>query len=195
MTFNQVIEVLVSLAAIVGFFFGLYQYRQAQRWKRLEFAATQLQRLTSDPELLFAIVCLEYSKREVHLPEKYQKVIKKETFIHDSKVLSRVMQVYHEDTPEFYVYQDVFARLFEYLSQVYQFIDLGLIQANDVKGLRWVLEHLANPIFVDKVAFAKYIIKGGSQFEDVFKLMRIFGVVPPGIPTDSPSRLHRSSSP
>lgn len=59
---RETIELFVALAAIAGFFFGLYQYRKAQKWKRLEFAAGQLQRLTTEPDLVLAMMFLEYSK-------------------------------------------------------------------------------------------------------------------------------------
>jgi hypothetical protein len=54
---TEVVQVLVLIAAIAGFLFGVYQYQQAQKWKRLEFAATQLQRMYEDPELVLGGRC------------------------------------------------------------------------------------------------------------------------------------------
>ena len=71
MNAKELLDFLVSVIGIGGILFGVYQYRQAQKWKRLEFAANQLQRLTSVPELAVAYMFLNYSKRGVPLPEKY----------------------------------------------------------------------------------------------------------------------------
>jgi hypothetical protein len=51
--------------------FGVYQYQQAQKWKRLEFAAIELQRMYEDPELVLAGTVNNYSARKVPLPERY----------------------------------------------------------------------------------------------------------------------------
>lgn len=189
-SFRDIIEISVALAAIAGFFFGLYQYRQAQTWKRLEFAAGQIQRLTSDPDLVLAITFLEYSKMEIPLPEKYAKIAKTDTFEHDSSQLSRMMEPdYFERTAEYFIYREAFMRLFEYLEQIYQFIDMKLIKATDVKGIAWVLRQIAQPRFIPQMILIEQL---QSNFTDILKLMQIMGVrvkildiaVRPARPTD-----------
>jgi hypothetical protein len=43
MDMKALLDIIVPIVGIGGFIFGLFQYRQAQKWKRLEFAANQLQ--------------------------------------------------------------------------------------------------------------------------------------------------------
>lgn len=174
MEIRDILELVVALAAIAGFFFGLYQYRQAQTWKRLEFAAGQVQRLTSDPDLVLAITFLEYSKMEIPLPEKYAKITKTDTFEHDSSQLSRIMEPDHfERTTEYFVYREAFMRLFEYLEQIYQFIEMRLVKASDVKGITWILRQIAQPRFIPQKILTKHL---QTNFTDALKLMQIMGV-------------------
>jgi hypothetical protein len=174
MNTREAIELFVALGAIAGFFVGLYQYRQAQRWKRLEFAAGQLQRLTSDPDLVLAITFLEYSKMTIPLPEKYRELAKTDLFHHDSAKLSENMGLtFFESTAEYFIYREAFMRLFEYLEQLYQFIDMGLIKADDVKGVIWVLEGTARPKWIDRSVLVGHL---RENFPDVIKLMTMMGV-------------------
>lgn len=171
---RETIELFVALAAIAGFFIGLYQYREAQKWKRLEFAAGQLQRLTTDPDLLLAITFLEYSKMEVPLPEKYRLLANADTFQHDSEVLSTMMKSdYFERTPAYFIYREAFMRLFEYFEQLFQFVEMGLIQASDIKGIKWVLEGVIAPKYIEKTVLLEQLQK---HFQDVLTLMEMLGI-------------------
>ena len=171
---KELIQILVSLVGIGGFLFGVLQYGQAQRWKRLEYAAGQLQRLQLDPDLALATAFLDSSERAVPLPAKYQVYKGEPVFNHNCQVMYRKMALEYENTPEFFIYADAFERLFEYLVQIYAFIDMKLIKAGDVKSLKWILEDLARPqwsrdnrVFVGRIS---------SGFDDIFQLMDIYGI-------------------
>ncbi len=171
---REMIEIFVALAAIAGFFIGLYQYREAQKWKRLEFAAGQLQRLTTDPDLVLAMTFLEYSKMEVPLPEKYRLLTNADTIQHDSSVLSTMVAPdYFKRTPAYFIYREAFMRLFEYFEQLFQFIDMGLIQASDVKGTKWVLERIISPKYIEKSTLVGHLQK---NFQDVLTLIEMLEI-------------------
>jgi hypothetical protein len=173
---RETIELFVALAALAGFFIGLYQYRKAQRWKRLEFAASQLQRLTTDPDLLLAMMFLEYSKMDVPLPEKYRVLIDADTFQHDSSTLSTMMAPgYFERTPTYFIYREAFMRLFEYFEQLFQFVDMGLIQVSDIKGTKWVLAGVIAPKYIEKTVLLEHLQR---HFQDVISLMAMLGIDP-----------------
>jgi hypothetical protein len=173
---RETLELLVALAAIAGFFMGLYQYRQAQKWKRLEFAAGQMQRLTNDPDLVLAITFLEYSKMEVPLPDKYRLIMQADTFQHESDVLSTMMEPrYFERSSTYFIYREAFMRLFEYFEQLFQFTEMGLIQPEDIKGVKWVLEGIVSPNYIDKSVLSQYLI---TYFQDTIKLMGLLDVEP-----------------
>jgi hypothetical protein len=175
MDIKELIQIIVWLAGIASFLFGVYQYRQAQIWKRLEYAANQIQRLTSSPDLILAISFLEYSKMKIPLPEKYRKIANEaEIFNHDCDKLSKIMESeYFEETAEYFIYREAFARQFEYLEQIYQFIEMKLIQADDVKGIKWVLENIAAPRFINKTVLIKHL---QGDFKNVIRLMNLMGI-------------------
>jgi hypothetical protein len=172
MEIRDFLGIIGASIAIGGFLFGIYQYVLAQRWKRLEYAADLLQRLTTDPDLVLALTFLEYSKRKVPLPQKYQSLTQENLFDHDSNRLSQVLKVgYWEDTPEYFIYRDVMNRLFHYLQQIYSFIEMKLIEPGDVLLVEWVLVWIADPRFIKETVLLDYV---GKNFPDVRKLMNMF---------------------
>ena len=48
---RDILAIVGAVSALGGLAFGLYQYYIAQKWKRAEFAAQQLEKLSSDPDL------------------------------------------------------------------------------------------------------------------------------------------------
>jgi hypothetical protein len=150
---TEVVQVLVLIAAIAGFLFGVYQYQQAQKWKRLEFAATQLQRMYEDPELVLASMFNNYSARKVPLPEKYWYYYEGKVFDHDCRKMYRLMSSRYEAELDFFIYNDAFEKLFEYLEQIYAFIEIKLIKIEDIRSLDWIIEDLVKPTWAAQHGF------------------------------------------
>jgi len=174
MDIKEILTTLVSLVGIVSFIFAVYQYRQAQQWKRLEFVANQLGLLQSDSDLVLATIFLDISKRGVPLPEKYREYVGTHIFNHDCEVMYRTMAITYENTPEYFIYADVFSRLLGYLAQIFTFIEMKLITVNDVKSLKWILQDLAKPQWTsDKRIFISHI---STEASDVLRLMDLFGI-------------------
>jgi hypothetical protein len=175
---KELVQVLVLIAAVAGFLFGVYQYRQAQKWKRLEFAATQLQRMYEDPELVLAGMFNNYSARRVPLPEKHWDYYDGKVFDHDCRKMYRLMSSRYEPEPDFFIYNDAFERLFEYLEQIYAFIELKLIKVDDVRSLDWIIEDLVKPTWaaqhgIDACLFIRKAYLSGNH--RLIKLMNAFG--------------------
>ncbi len=174
MEVKDLIQTLVSVVAIGGFLFGILQYRQAQRWKRLEYAASQLRRLGTEPELALAITFLDISKRGVPLPEKLWKYAGAEVFQHDCQKMYALMKSNYEDDVEYFIYNDAFEQLFGYLEHIYACIEMGLIKARDVKALRWMVKSLSNATWAaegEKDVFLVCAQRLG--YYDVIKLLRM----------------------
>ena len=173
MGLQESIGILVSIAAISGFLFGVFQYWRAQKWKRLEFAANQIQRLTTEPDLALAVSFLEYSKMKIPLPEKYQVFAdsddKPRIFDHDSENYAKVMEwTYFAPSAEYYIYRQSTTRLFEYLQQIHQFIEIGLLKPKDVAaGLEWVLKLIFHPKHIEKGILQKHL---DEDFKEVIAL-------------------------
>jgi hypothetical protein len=186
---KELIQTLVSLVAIGGFLFGVFQYRQAQRWKRLEYAASQLRRLDTKPELTLATIFLDISIRGVPLPEKLWKYAGTEVFQHDCQKMYALMKSRYEDNVEYFIYNDAFERLFAYLEQIYACIEMGLIQAKDVRALRWLVKSLSNPTWAAEDEKDVFLTRAHRQgYHDVIKLLRLLDQM------DRPSLLRISSS-
>lgn len=59
------LQLLTLAGGLVAFGLGLNQYRQDQRWKRLEFFTGMLQSVEAEPEVRSALVMLEYNQPRV----------------------------------------------------------------------------------------------------------------------------------
>jgi hypothetical protein len=178
MNAKELVDFLVSVIGIGGVLFGVYQYTQAQKWKRLEFAAGQLQRLYSEPELALAGMFLDYSKRGVPLPESYWDFVGAKVFEHDCKLMYQLMSSKYEEQMEYFLYGDTIDRLFAYLDQIYAFIEMRLIKAKDVESLRWILNDIEKPLWAEKhgfesCLFLKRAVNTGHP--NVIRLMNKFG--------------------
>ena len=174
---REVIQVLVLIAAIAGFLFGVYQYQQAQKWKRLEFAASQLQRMYEDPELVLAGTFNNYSARRVPLPEKYWGYYGGKVFDHDCRKMYRLMSSRYERELDFFIYNDAFERLFEYLEQMYAFVEMKLIKVDDIRSLDWIIKDLVKPTWAaqhdfDTCLFIRKACLSGNY--RLIKLMKVF---------------------
>ncbi len=95
------IELAAALIGLCGFAFGLRKYSPAQRWKRSEFAAEQLDILDSDPDIRFCCQALDYSSRRVPNPEKYRVFTSESSFTHDQQLLVNAFP--HESVVDHYI--------------------------------------------------------------------------------------------
>jgi hypothetical protein len=59
------LQLLTLVGGLVAFGLGLNQYRQDQRWKRLEYFTGMLQSFEAEPEVRSALVMLEYNQPRV----------------------------------------------------------------------------------------------------------------------------------
>jgi hypothetical protein len=62
---KDVVAIIGTAVALGGFGFGLYQYQVAQKWKRSELAARQLEMLSTDPKLAMCCQFLDWKSRRV----------------------------------------------------------------------------------------------------------------------------------
>jgi hypothetical protein len=112
--------------------------------------------------------------RGVPLPQKYWDYYGKHVFDHNCQTMYRVMATPYDNTPEFFIYTEAFEHLFAYLVQIKAFIDMKLIEADDVKSLKWVLDDLAKPQWtVDNRVFIGRI---SLDFSDILRLMDDFEI-------------------
>jgi hypothetical protein len=176
----KIISVVGPIVGIFGLIFGLYQYFIAQKWKRAEFAAKELEKLSSDPELELCCKLLDWSVREVAVPEKYKLLAEEEKFVHDWRILAEAM-LPEEDkcsyTWQHTLYRDLFDHFFDYLERINHYITINLISTKDVSSLDYWLEQIASPRFLDeskKNIFLGFISR--YDYDGVIELMKKFQI-------------------
>ncbi|HSU16132.1 hypothetical protein [Longimicrobium sp.] len=59
------LQLMTLVGALVAFAIGLHEYRQEQRWKRLEYFTQLLQAEEAEPEVRSALAMLEYNQPRV----------------------------------------------------------------------------------------------------------------------------------
>jgi hypothetical protein len=59
------LQLLTLAGGLIAFALGFREYRQEQRWKRLEFFTQMMQSVEAEPEVRSALVMLEYSQPRV----------------------------------------------------------------------------------------------------------------------------------
>jgi hypothetical protein len=181
-------EIIGVTLALGGFFFGLYQFYDAQKWKRAEFAASQLQKLDADPVLSAACKILDWKSRTIAVPAPLKVSDDESTFQHEWETLAEGVKPESErksfDRP-MELYRDIFDTFFTYLERVNHSIDIDLISKEQVSSLEYWVKQVASPRFGPPVEFGPFIDFYG--YTGVRALMRKFKVPgPPEYSANSP---------
>lgn len=164
------------LIGVVGGGFGLYQYFIGQKWKRSEFAAQQLDKLLTDPDLAMCCVFLDWRERKLIVPERYKALTDKTSFVHDWVALEGAL-VRDTDASSFtwqeVIYRDCFDRFFTYLDQINHFISIRLFSTNDVYSLKYWINIINEPQYTENKHLFDQFIRGYG-YSGVEELTRRF---------------------
>ena len=182
MEVQDVISLVSVILALGGLAFGLYQYYIAQKWKRAEFAAQQLEKLSADPELDLCCKLLDWAIRISPVPEKYAALTDEKTYVHDWRILHQAMLPEESSDKadwdwQHTMYRDTFDKLFNYLERINHYISINLISERDVTTLRYWLEQISDPRFLPpdkRTLFLRYIER--YKYQGVLEMMRRFQV-------------------
>ncbi len=160
--------------ALGGFLFGVYQYAKAQRWRKAEFAAKELEKLNSDQVLGLACIFLDWSSRSLNTPDNYKEKAGTSTFIHTWQIMEKAMvgDLAPTDGRDGFdwqevLYRDVFDRYFTYLDMINHYLNIGLIEKKDVATLKYWLEQINK----------SQLANGKSIFEDYMNYFGYEGVL------------------
>jgi hypothetical protein len=124
------LETLKVIAGITIFAAGLWQYRRAQTWKRLEFVAQQVDAFFSNPSVKNVLIMLEWDERQINLFRSANKEI---THIVDDLV-ARSLRL--SDRPESFSVEEAAIReefdvFLGFLTRFEHFIESGLVEPRD----------------------------------------------------------------
>jgi hypothetical protein len=194
MELKDILSITGSVLAFAGLGFGLYQYYKAQKWKRAEFAAQQLEQLSKDADLELCCRLLDWGVRQSPVPQQYAALSKEKTFVHNWRVVFEAM-LPEEDAKnikwdwQHMMYRDIFDKLFAYLERTNHYIAINLISTRDVASLKYWLQQIRAPRFLppeQQDVFLGFISRYG--YSGVQQMMSRFGLgyeVPAQLPAGS----------
>ncbi len=184
---KDVIAAVTPILGLTGLTFGLYQYYVAQKWKRSEFAAKQLEQLRTEPELSLLCKLLDWRKRQLPVPAQYLSLANTPLFEHNWTIFAEAMIEGRREsnyTWQQAMYRDLVDRLCEYLQGLNHYVSVGLINPGDIATVAYWLQQLASPRFAlegDEGMFLEFI--EFFEYSGVTELMHRFDVnQPPEVP-------------
>lgn len=163
--------------ALAGLWFGLWQYRAAQGWKRMEYVASVLDKINTDEDLRLALTFLDWREREILIPSRFAPTKERFSFRHTHALMSEAFKLKNREISketgmidlnseylktEYIIYVEIFDRFFDYLEQVNQCVNMGLIKRDDVERLNyWAdriyrMKYRSEPVFRDYLEYFGY---------------------------------------
>lgn len=144
--------ILGSAATLTGLLFAGRQIKQqvqehqsAERWRRTEFAAALLERLSSDEDLAFCARAIDWGVGPLLLPQKYRSLFPLGTVKcdHDWKQFAEAVTIQlgpRWNEPEQLTYRYCFDSFAAYLETVQRHIELRNVELSHLIGLRYYLD-------------------------------------------------------
>jgi hypothetical protein len=177
---------VTTLMAVVGGVIALRNWRNAERWKRAELAASYLQPLFEDDELVFALRCLDWSVGTIPVPERHRAMMEgKETIQHDPALLVEAMRPKLTDrvaaSPQGMLYRlalDALFTRFEWIAHRVGRGRRGLIRIEDIPDLRYWMEMLSDwPYAPNQTRSREVFIRflKAAQYTATLRLIKRFG--------------------
>jgi len=128
MSSETLIALLGVTGGIVGFSVGLWQYRNAQRWKVLEFVAQEVKEFEKRAAVSNAMLMLDYEGMEIELfPEEEKPADRLVAVREPLLVASLVVEQERGFTNAEVAIRDIFDEFFGCLERFDQYIESGLV--------------------------------------------------------------------
>ena len=122
---------VISLSLLIK---GIYEYTQAQKWKKAEFVSKEIKEFYNDFDIKRAMVLLDWNSTELDL--RANEIEGKSKFYFTDDLIISALQT-HKDSAEFTakeaVIKSVFDSLFDKLTMFDNYIETGLISIKDIK--------------------------------------------------------------
>lgn len=132
-SFSDLIELMKITAATVAFAFGLWQYWKGQRWKRLEFVASEMKTFFDDPAVRLAMTMLDWRKKKISL-FKYRNADDTEQTTVDYALVASALGTEPDlkyDKNQSAI-REIFEQLLEFLARFEGFVAAGLVKRKDL---------------------------------------------------------------
>lgn len=147
-------EMIGSILTLIAILFGIYQYRKAQKWKRLEFVSNEITKFESDKNVTNARLMLDWQHRSIELYFDATEWDYKSRFVEiNDKILKSSLTIPDNDPePEIPFSEDeirirdTFDVLFSYFAAFYANIQTGLVTFDEYYPyIKYWLDILSNP--------------------------------------------------
>lgn len=139
----QLIAVLISAFIVLK---GIKEYKEAQRWKKLEFVSKEIKEFFNDAEIKRALQMLDWNACSVPLNIGEIGIETKFTCTDDK--IQNALRTHDQTsrfTPEEVVIKKIFDNFLDKLTMFENYIETGLINAKDIQPyLQYWINILAN---------------------------------------------------
>jgi hypothetical protein len=171
---ETVSDLATPLIAAISAIYVYLEYKRAQRWKAADLAASLLEKLHTDQDLLLACQALDWGVGPLIIPDKYRSLFGAGTpsgasgvMEHDPNVLCLAVRpnldprTLHD--PRGLVYRYCFIKLFDYFDNMYKLLAQQQVVENGIEEVEYWLEGVRD------YKYAPASIKGTEVFQPALR--------------------------
>ena len=176
-------EVLLLGGAFIGFCVALWQYKNAQKWKKTEFVRTYYKECLENFNFKRAMRMLDWNR--IDIPLQTGEIENKEFFWFNDDILKRALKNHFEFSDEEgfsdeeSVIRFVFDEYFEHLGDFYFFIKSKLITKQNIpSNVKYYIDIIGNQNNTSKDRETRFQIWEYIEtygYEDVINLCQLYG--------------------
>jgi hypothetical protein len=178
-----IVDLIKLIGAVTVFGLGLYQYVQAQRWKRREFIAAQIKEFEADEDIRLVMTMLDWTDRKLYFPSDTG-ADPIEVKVDDGLLCSALLphEAAHRYYPNEVMIRDRIDRYLEMLVRLENFVEARLISIAELRPymsywIRLISGHMPGWHSPDVFTLLlNYIQRYG--FDGAQRLIRQFGYDP-----------------
>jgi hypothetical protein len=134
LTAENQLKAAALVGAAIAFVIGLLQYRKAQRWKRVEWTAKEMDAFFADNKVAMALKMIDWGTRRIELYPNRTNEAERFVLLRDENVANALrnhgIQEFSEDEAAI---RDVFDHFLDRLERIHSFVEAGLLSHKDVK--------------------------------------------------------------
>lgn len=138
----------------------------------MEYAASIIDKINTDEDLRLALTFLDWREREILIPPRFVPTKECLSFRHTHALMAEAFKLENREVleetgmldlkiqylkTEYFVYVDVFDRFFDYLEQINQCMNMGIIKRQDVERLNYWADRIYKMKFDSKPIFKDYL--------------------------------------
>jgi hypothetical protein len=131
MRFDDWLKLIGIMSGLVAFAVGLWQYRRAQKWKRLEFVATEMKEFQSKRAVQNAFLMLDWNDRVIEFYPEEEKESDRVIEV-DDKLIEEALSIEDEEFSDAEIaVRDTFDEFFNCLEQFDHYVITGLVEYSE----------------------------------------------------------------